>query len=92
MLTNPTPALAEQSCFIGYLLGLASLANAVHALAADGHPRADTPRQADDFSYLLLGVASVGDAINRLAESARGEPCEVPDAGSLPSTNNRWLR
>ena len=36
MLTNPTPALAEQSSFIGYLLGLASLANAVHAFAEIG--------------------------------------------------------
>ena len=92
MLNDPRPALAEQSSFIGYLLGLAGLASAVRVLAADGHSQADTPREADDFSYLLLGVASVGDAINRLAESARAEPGEAPDATPPPSTCRRWLR
>jgi hypothetical protein len=92
MLNDPRLALAEQSSFIGYLLGLAGLASAVRVLAADGHPPAGAPREADDFSYLLLGVASVGDAINRLAESTRAEPCEAPDAAPPPSTNRRWLR
>jgi hypothetical protein len=92
MLTDPRPALAEQSNFIGYLLGVVGMARTVHALAADSHPRADTPREVDDFCYLLLGVASVGDAINRLAESAQAEPCEAPDAAPPPSTNRRWLR
>jgi hypothetical protein len=91
MLIDPRPALAEQSSFIGYLLGLAGLASAVRALAADGHSQADNPREADDFGYLLLGVASVGDAINRLAESARAEHSETPGATPPPSTN-RWLR
>jgi hypothetical protein len=92
MLTDPRPALAEQSSFIGYLLGLAGLARAVRVLAADGHSQADTPREADDFGYLLLGIASVGGAIERLAESARAQPSETPDAAPPPSTNTRWLR
>ena len=92
MLTDPRPALAEQSNFIGYLLGLVGVARAVHALAADSHPRADPGHDADDFVHLMLGVASVGDAINRLAESAQAEPCEAPDAAPPPSTNRRWLR
>jgi hypothetical protein len=92
MLNDPRPALAEQSSFIGYLLGLAGLASAVRVLAADGQSGAGAPRHADDFGYLLMGVASVGDAINRLAESARVEQCETPDAAAPPSTNRRWLR
>ena len=92
MLNDPRPALAEQSSFIGYLVGLAGLASAVRVLAADGHSQTDPPREADDFGYLLLGVASLGDAINRLAESGRAEPCEAPDAAPPPSTNRRWLR
>jgi hypothetical protein len=92
MLNDPRPALAEQSSFIGYLMGVASLASAVRVLAADGRSQTDNPREADDFGYLLLGVASVGDAINRLAESARAEPCEAPAAAPPSSTNRRWLR
>jgi hypothetical protein len=92
MLNDPRPALAEQSSFIGYLLGLAGLASAVRVLAADGRFQAGAPRQADDFRYLLVGVASVGDAINRLAESARAEQSETPDAAAPPVANRRWLR
>ncbi|HEX4430556.1 MAG TPA: hypothetical protein VHZ96_14910 [Frankiaceae bacterium] len=94
MLSDPRPALAEQSSFIGYLLGLAGLARAVRALAADGHSQAETPREAeaDDFGYLLLGVASVGDAIDRLAESARAEPSDTPEEATPASTSTRWLR
>jgi hypothetical protein len=91
MLTDPRPALAEQSSFIGYLLGVAGLARTVRALAADGRSQADNPREADDFGYLLLGVASLGDAISRLAESARAEQSGTFDATPPPSTN-RWLR
>jgi hypothetical protein len=92
MLNDPRPALAEQSSFIGYLLGLAGLASAVRVLAAGGHSRAGIPSDADDFGYVLLGIASVGGAINRLAESARGEQREPPDAAPPPSANRRWLR
>jgi hypothetical protein len=92
MLTDPRPALAEQSSFVSYLVGLAGLARAVHALGADGHPRAEAPREADDLVYLLLGVASVGEAIKRLAESAWVQPPSTTAAASPPSMNTRWLR
>ena len=92
MLTDPRPALAEQSNFVGYLVGLAHLARAVHALACDGQPRADPRREADDFTHLLLGVASMGDAINRLAESEPAQPSGTTDAPASPATNTRWLR
>ena len=42
-LTDPRDALAEQSSFISYLVGLAGLARVVHALAADGDRRVDPP-------------------------------------------------
>ena len=60
-LTDPREALAEQSNFVGYLVGLAGLARMVHTLAADGDRRADPPRDADDFVHALLGLASLGD-------------------------------
>jgi hypothetical protein len=37
-LTDPREALADQSNFIGYLVGMAGLARVVHTLAADGEP------------------------------------------------------
>lgn len=92
MLTDPREALAEESNFIGYLVGLAGLARAVHALAADGHPRANAPREADESVYLLLGFASVGEAINRLAESPPALSSATAGASPPPSTNTRWLR
>jgi hypothetical protein len=92
MLTDPRPALAEQSNFVSYLVGLAGLARAVHALAADGHPRADARCEADDFVCLLLGLASAGDAISRLAESERAQPSGTTETAPPPSTSTRWLR
>jgi hypothetical protein len=92
MLTDPRPALAEQSSFIGYLVGLASVARVVHALAGDGHRRADPGHEADEFVHLLLGVASVGGAIERLAESARAEPSDTPEEATPASMSTRWLR
>jgi hypothetical protein len=92
MLTDPRPALAEQSSFIGYLLGLAGVARAVHALAGDGHTRPNPVHEADDFVHLLLGFASVGRAIEGLGESARAEPSDAPDETTPASTSTRWLR
>ncbi|HVQ98129.1 MAG TPA: hypothetical protein VMS16_04865 [Mycobacterium sp.] len=92
MLADPRPALAEQSNFISYLVGLAGLSRAVHALAADSHPGAATGHEADDFVHLLLGVASAGNAINHLAESKRTQPSGTTEEASPPSTNARWLR
>ncbi|OUZ02313.1 hypothetical protein B0172_03600 [Mycobacterium avium subsp. paratuberculosis] len=43
-LTDPRDALADQSDFIGYLVGLAGLADVVHTLAGDGPRAAADPR------------------------------------------------
>ena len=92
MLTDPRPALAEQSSFIGYLLGLAGVARAVHTLAGDGHTRTHPAHEIDDFVHLLLGFASVGQAIEGLGESARAEPCDASEETPPASTSSRWLR
>ena len=42
-LTDPREALADQSNFVGYLVGLAGLARVVHTLAADGDLQAAAP-------------------------------------------------
>jgi hypothetical protein len=89
MLTNPREALAEQSSFVSYLVGLAGLARVVRTLATDGNHRHDAPHEADDLVHLLLGLASVGEAVERLAGSA---PAQRNSAASAPSTNTRWLR
>jgi hypothetical protein len=92
MLTDPREAFAEQSNFIGYLVGLAGLARVVHALAADGNRRAGAPREADDFVHLLVAFASLGDMIEGLAESAPVPPYPAVAAAPLVPTNTRWLR
>jgi uncharacterized membrane protein HdeD (DUF308 family) len=92
MLTDPRKALAEQSNFIGYLLGLAGVARVVHALAADGNRRADPPREADGFVYVLLAFASLGGKIESLAESTQAQSSATAAAAPRPSTETRWLR
>jgi hypothetical protein len=91
-LTDPREALADKSEFIGYLVGLAGVARVVHDLAADGDRQARDPRDADDFVHVLLGLASIGAAIERLAGSVvaqRNPTIEVPPPA--PPTM-RWLR
>jgi hypothetical protein len=87
-LTDPREALADQSNFVGYLLGLASLARVVHELA-DGDRRADPPAEADDFVHVLLGVARLGEAVERLADTAPGR--QKAPASPTPA-DVRWLR
>jgi hypothetical protein len=91
-LTDPREALADQSNFIGYLVGLAGLAQVVDILAADGNRRADTSPHADDLVHFLLGLASLGDAIERLAEPALAQrhPLIEPDPSAWAA--RRWLR
>ena len=89
-LTDPREALAEQSTFIDYLLGLASLGRVVHAMAADADRRIDTVCD-DDFVHLLLGLASLGDSIERLAETAPPQDSSAAATAS-DSTTTRWLR
>jgi hypothetical protein len=91
-LTDPREALADQSSFVSYLVGLAGIARVVHALAADGDHREGPPREADDFVHALLGVASLGDAIERLAESDLAQPDSTAEAPPPDSTTRRWLR
>jgi hypothetical protein len=91
-LTDPREALADQSNFIGYLIGLAGVARVVHTLAADGDRRAGAPRDADDFVYLLIGLASIGAAIERLAYSAVTQPNPITEALPPAAPTTRWLR
>jgi hypothetical protein len=87
-LTDPREALAEQSSFVGYLLGLAGMARAVHQLAVDDTHRTDPPNDTDDFVHVLLGIASLGEKIEVLGVSVADQPNPTAPAGS-PS---RWLR
>ncbi|AKK27206.1 hypothetical protein AB431_11525 [Mycobacterium sp. EPa45] len=68
-LNDPHEALADRSDFIGYLVGLAGLADMVRSLAAEGDRHARPARDCDDFVYALLGLASTGAAIQRMANS-----------------------
>jgi hypothetical protein len=88
-LTDPREALAEQSTFIGYLMGLTGLARVVHELAAAHNSHAEPRRDADDFVHLLLGLASLGHEIELLAESV---PVQRNPAEAVPSLDTRWLR
>lgn len=90
-LTDPRDALADQSDFISYLVGLAGLAQVVHTLAEDDR-RPQRPSDADDFVHALLGLASLGAAIERFAGSAmaRQNPRSEIPPHSAPTT--RWLR
>jgi hypothetical protein len=87
-LTDPREALADQSDFIGYLVGLAGLAQLVHALAGGGDRRADGVRDADDFVHALLGLASIGAAVGRMANPVVAQQDPATTAPSI----TRWLR
>ncbi|MGV9798298.1 hypothetical protein ACWDTP_09580 [Mycobacterium sp. NPDC003449] len=84
MLTDPCPALAEQSSFVGYLLGLSALGRMVSALA-EPHPGGPRGEPAD-LVYLLLGVVRVGREIDRLGTTA-AEPPPTSTAAEAPQTN-----
>jgi hypothetical protein len=90
-LTDPRDALADGSDFIGYLVGLAGVAQVVHSLAADGEGRAGRPRDPDDFVEVLLGFASLGAAIEGFAGSAvtQQNPAVAPPPAGRTM---RWLR
>lgn len=87
-LTDPREALADQSNFIGYLVGLAGVARVVHTLAGDDR-RSDTCRGPDDFVHALLGLASLGAAIDQIANWTAVQP--DPAVPTVTSTT-RWLR
>lgn len=88
-LTDPRDALADESSFVSYLVGLAGLARTVHVLAGDPGGPAEHPCDADDFIYVLLGIARLGDAIERLAGP---EPEPALPGAAPPPDGARWLR
>lgn len=89
-LADPREALADQSRFIDYLVGLAGIAGIVRELAADGDHRAGAPRDADDFVFALLGLASIGSAIERLTYPPTAQNDPIEKAADAPMA--RWLR
>ncbi len=91
-LTDPREALADQSNFIGYLVGVAGLARVVHTLAADADRKFGPPRDPDDFVYALLGLAGLGAAIERLANSTAPQLNPTPAVPSTAFATLRWLR
>ncbi|BDB43446.1 hypothetical protein Mkiyose1088_22570 [Mycobacterium kiyosense] len=91
-LTDPREALADQSEFIGYLVGIAGLARVVHTLAADGDRRPESPCEADDFVHVLLGVASIGAGIEQLANPVAAQQDMTADATLPVAPSTRWLR
>ena len=91
-LIDPREALAEQSTFIGYLMGLTSLGQLVRALVADDACQADKPCDADDFVHLLLGIAGLGASVERLVETRQIESLCEADQSATDSASTRWLR
>ncbi|OBG31070.1 hypothetical protein [Mycobacterium sp. E3198] len=91
-LTDPREALADKSDFIGYLVGLAGLSQVVHTLAADGDRRAGGPHDPDDFVHVLLGFASMGAAIERLANLAVTQQNQTSGSPPCAAPTTRWLR
>lgn len=91
-LIDPRDALAEQSNFIHYLMGLAGLGQVVQSLAPAGDCQTPALREADDFVHMLLGIASLGESVRRLVEAPL--PQQHSDIGSdvTDSATMRWLR
>jgi len=91
-LTDPRESLADQSSFIDYLVGLAGLARMVHTLAADAEQHSEPPRDSDAFVHVLLGIASLGDTIERLVEPALLQRNSTQEPAALAFATARWLR
>lgn len=90
-LSRPRAALAEQSSFVGYLVALAGIGQTVRTLAVDPAPgRPERACYSDDFAYLLLGLASLGSAVESLAAEARRH--DSSPSKCLPHKATRWLR
>ncbi|MEZ0357516.1 hypothetical protein [Mycobacterium sp. SA01] len=89
-LTDPRDALADHSDFVGYLVGLAAMADMIRSLAATDR-RAEPVRDCDDFRYALLGLASVGSAIERMANCVAQPPHPSRDADAA-ARPTRYLR
>ncbi|BBX07195.1 hypothetical protein [Mycolicibacterium aichiense] len=90
-LTDPRDALADKSDFIGYLVGLAALTEMVRALASDTDPGAAPVHDCDDFGYALLGLASIGSAVERMAACSAHQLHTSP-TGESAAPATRFLR
>lgn len=103
MLSDPRPALTEQSDFHHLLVGLAGLGELVRALAGPPGGPADTAGAAEpgELVHVLLGLVSLGDAVSRMAavphvashtaSSPAPHPAQRPAPGR-PAEPVRWLR
>ena len=69
-LTDPREALADQSNFIGYLMGLASLGHVVHALADGDRPSGPVRPMPTTSSTSSSASRASARAVERLAEPA----------------------
>lgn len=91
-LIDPREALAEQSSFISYLMGVASLGRIVHAMADGSEARTDADGEADNFVHVLLGVASLGNTIEQFTETDSGAADSDSEPAASVSATARWLR
>lgn len=87
MLSDPRPALTEQSDFHHLLVGLAGLGELVRALAGPPPDGPASTAEADELVHVMLGLASLGDAVGRMASA----PVPAPPPGR-PAEPVRWLR
>ena len=90
MLVDPRDAFAEHGSVVHALTGLVGLTRMVRALAEHDGRRAGDPGVADEFVHLLLGVASLGAAVQHLAQPDPDAPAvPIPPANPAP---REWLR
>ncbi|HEY1971975.1 MAG TPA: hypothetical protein VGH89_28730 [Pseudonocardia sp.] len=93
MLTEPRPALAEQSSFHQALVGLAGVGALVSALASDATPPRRPGVEPDNFVYLLLGMASLAEMIDQLGRPEQTPQSPKRSADPPSSTHGQtWLR
>jgi hypothetical protein len=90
-LTDPREALADQSSFIDYLVGVVGLGRVVRTLA-EGDRRSDPSCESDDFVHLLLGIASLSAGIEQLADPAMVQPKPSTRERQSAPPARRWLR
>jgi hypothetical protein len=84
-LSDPRPALGEHSSLVDYLCGVVALARLIDELAHD--TSSEHGGVADDFVHLLLGVASLGAAIDGLADAPPNR-----QRRHVETAPQRWLR
>ena len=94
MLVDPRDAFAEHGSVVHALTGLVGLARMVRARAEHDGRRAGDPGVADEFVHLLLGVASLGAAVQHLAQpdpaaSGGADPAGEPGAPGVVAMTAR---